>query len=77
MAPLLLGLRRIGPDKSTGPHAQQAQPAIERDAAQTFPGGTADAQRVGFLRKAPELANIYQLDLLNAALRERKLPEVK
>jgi len=37
----------------------------------------ADAQRVGFLRKAPELANIYQLDLLNAALRERKLPEVK
>ncbi len=37
----------------------------------------ADAQRVGFLRKAPELAGIYELDLLNAALRERKLPEVK
>ena len=37
----------------------------------------ADAQRVGFLRKAPELSRIYQLDLLNAVLRERKLPEVK
>lgn len=37
----------------------------------------ADAQRIGFLRKAPDLEKIYELDLLNAALRERKLPEVK
>lgn len=37
----------------------------------------ADAQRVGFLRKAPGLEKIYELDLLNAALRERKLPEIK
>ena len=37
----------------------------------------ADAQRVGFLRRAPELSRLYDLDLLNASLREHKLPEVK
>ncbi len=37
----------------------------------------AAAQRVGFLRQKPELGRIYELDLLNAALRERKLPELK
>jgi NitT/TauT family transport system substrate-binding protein len=37
----------------------------------------ADAHRIGFLRQKPELDNIYVLNPLNTALRERKLPEVK
>lgn len=37
----------------------------------------ADAHRIGFLREKPELDNIYVLNPLNSALRERKLPEVK
>jgi NitT/TauT family transport system substrate-binding protein len=36
-----------------------------------------DAKRVGFLRGTVDLAGIYDLDLLNAALRQHKLPEVK
>jgi hypothetical protein len=36
-----------------------------------------DAHRIGFLRKKPELEKIFVLNLLNAALRERKLPEIK
>jgi NitT/TauT family transport system substrate-binding protein len=37
----------------------------------------ADAYRIGFLRTKPELSSIYELDSLNAVLREHKLPEVK
>jgi NitT/TauT family transport system substrate-binding protein len=37
----------------------------------------ADAQRIGFLRKPPNLSPIYVLDPLNAALRARQLPEIK
>lgn len=37
----------------------------------------ADANRIGFLKTKPELSRIYSLDLLNAELRGRKLPEVK
>ncbi|MEY4386419.1 MAG: putative aliphatic sulfonates-binding protein [Verrucomicrobiota bacterium] len=36
-----------------------------------------DARRVGFLRSTVDLSSIYDLDLLNTALRERKLPEAK
>ena len=36
-----------------------------------------DAHRIGFLRQPPELDNIYALNPLNSALRERKLREVK
>lgn len=37
----------------------------------------ADAHRIGFLRKQPDLATIYALDPLNVVLRSRQLPEVK
>lgn len=37
----------------------------------------ADAHRVGFLKSKPVLTEIYKLEPLNAALRERKLAEVK
>jgi NitT/TauT family transport system substrate-binding protein len=36
-----------------------------------------DARRVGFLRSKVDMSGIYELGLLNSALRERKLPEVK
>jgi NitT/TauT family transport system substrate-binding protein len=37
----------------------------------------ADAHRIGFLKEPPDLSRIYRLDLLNAVLREKKLPEVQ
>lgn len=36
-----------------------------------------DAHSIGFLKTKPELERIYVLNPLNAALRERQLPEVK
>jgi NitT/TauT family transport system substrate-binding protein len=36
-----------------------------------------DAQRVGFLKQEPDLSRLYALQLLNAALRERMLPQVR
>jgi NitT/TauT family transport system substrate-binding protein len=37
----------------------------------------ADAHRIGFLREKPELGGLYSLNLLNEALRAKKLPEIK
>jgi NitT/TauT family transport system substrate-binding protein len=36
-----------------------------------------DAHRIGFLKDEPDLSNIYRLDLLNAVLHEKGLPEVR
>jgi NitT/TauT family transport system substrate-binding protein len=36
-----------------------------------------DAHRIGFLKDEPDLSNIYSLELLNAVLREKGLPEVR
>ena len=36
-----------------------------------------DAYRIGFLKEKPDLSRIYDLKLLNEALREKALPEVK
>ncbi len=35
-----------------------------------------DAHRIGFLKSEPDLSKIYRLDLLNAVLREKGMPEV-
>ena len=36
-----------------------------------------DAHRIGFLKEKPDLSRIYDLKLLNEALREKHLPEVR
>jgi NitT/TauT family transport system substrate-binding protein len=36
-----------------------------------------DAHRLGFLNQKPDLSRIYELDMLNAVLRKKSLPEVK
>lgn len=37
----------------------------------------AAAHRIGFLKNAPDLSRIFELNLLNEVLREKKLPEVR
>jgi NitT/TauT family transport system substrate-binding protein len=37
----------------------------------------ADAHRIGFIKQKPDLSRIYDLKLLNEALKEKGLPEVK